>query len=535
MANSTLKTRVLAPLTLALAAGMAVANVVTLPDLGGNAIAFDVNDSGVIVGGATEPETFICFPVVWSNDSIQTLPTDSFRGGFALAINATGTTVGVLLPQFGHIPTAAVWTPGSSAATVLPDLGFGGSALDINMNGTIVGNVNQENQSLRAAVWENGALTVLPLPDGLAEGTSVASGIDAAGRVYGTVLNSSTGQVFAVRWTSGNPEFLTSAAVQEIIPGGVSSDGRFAIRGYDASGNLLLNTILQPTGEEQILGRLEGDFGSRVVDLNTRGEAVGYVRLPNENPFATIQAAIWVNGVQSPLPTVTPSVSGWAEGINDSGTVVGYEWDISTGDHSALKWSIVSNPPSDPGVPTVEMPSMRAFPGDSMRLVATVRQGGRTVANRNVLFQVAGKNVGTAVSNAQGQASVNYTVPVNQPVGSLELMASLGGSRYVRTALKVEAFPTAVSATNVRGRVGAPVILQAQLRNSARNRSLAGQTVVFTMGERTVNAQTDRRGIATARFSVPAQTQRGSTMSYEVRYAGNAQHLAADSTGTVRL
>ena len=137
----------------------------TLPG-GSYGIAFDINDSGVIVGGSGLPSSTpkpLIHAVIWRGNSVHDLGALSEKGNsLAYAINNHDDVVGV--SDTGDDESVFLYADGK-----MQDLHIAGHALSINDQRQIVGTLTpQERKRPRGFLWENGELhdlnTLLP-PD----------------------------------------------------------------------------------------------------------------------------------------------------------------------------------------------------------------------------------------------------------------------------------------------------------------------------------------------------------------------------------
>ncbi|WP_243791127.1 hypothetical protein [Saccharopolyspora gloriosae] len=113
----------------------------------------DINSNGVAVGGHFD-EYSDARPWVYDNGQIRVLPGDVSP----TAINDSGQIVGY------DANGAVTWEPGSDEPVPLEG-GAAGSAHDIAADGTIVGTAPGEGGT-DAVSWQDGALRVLPRPEG---------------------------------------------------------------------------------------------------------------------------------------------------------------------------------------------------------------------------------------------------------------------------------------------------------------------------------------------------------------------------------
>lgn len=163
--------------------------------VGPDSAAFDINDSGTIVG-KTGADAFVRSP----SGEVTIL----FRGGAsasadALGVNNEGVAVGrIHMPGGGDSPT--VWSPPQYLGFSLPvEEGETGSAFDVNDAGDAVGWVGGESQY--PVLWRAGSHERVQLPLGPYV-TGVAMGINDAGQIVGSLQRAGSSGRVAVRWDS---------------------------------------------------------------------------------------------------------------------------------------------------------------------------------------------------------------------------------------------------------------------------------------------------------------------------------------------
>jgi probable HAF family extracellular repeat protein len=215
-----------------------------LPTLGGyNAIAYDINNRGVIAGQAQnttldptcDGSIQEAKPVLWVNGQIQELPTIAGDTvGNAIEINDQGQAVGSTgqCPDFGTLH-ALLWANGT--VTDLGNLGgtMNNTAVDINNRGQVVGSSDLAGDTTsHFFLWQNGVMTDLgTLPGDMA---STGGGINDNGQIVGASCTTVEGICRATLWQNG-----------------VITD---------------LNTLIRPRS---------GLFLVEAFDINARGQIVG--------------------------------------------------------------------------------------------------------------------------------------------------------------------------------------------------------------------------------------------------------------------
>jgi len=259
-----------------------------------------------------------------------------------MAVNSKGQVVGVSATADGR--RAFLWANG-----VMTDLGtltdehHYSFAWDINDAGEIVGSSGVDNtipnsSSHRPFFYSNGSMSVLT---GFGDFYGEARGINNAGEVVGTSHYShgaflySDGVMTDLGRFGGTPDYSNAYGINDFtqVVGHISYTAEDAARGVLWEDN---NTMTD-------LGDLPGDpEETRAYDINNLGQVVGNSGVPS----ATIgRAFLWENDVMTDLGVITGTDSSVAEGINDSGLVVGtsHNYDpVTNQDHRAYLWDSVN-------------------------------------------------------------------------------------------------------------------------------------------------------------------------------------------------
>ncbi len=501
----------------------------TLPDFGFGGVAYDANEAGTIVGLAVIDASHRLEPAVWNSKlaAPTTLPTRGF-GGFATAVSESGIVVGSRYVEAGAGTVPVLWLNGSYQE--LETLGEGGGALDVNDAGQVVGYVNAAGGTL-PAIWEGGKLSVLPtLPIGSAGDilNGSANSINALGHVVGTVKVAFGSDSLALKWVNkqvsltGLTDWIetrgvkVNAAGDTLINGYFGPNGSFALATYSASGQP--TTLPLPSEYSTLWGT---GFSSNGVVVGFYREAISGV--------APLRPIAYRNGVIEPLEL--PAGAMWAFPLNvtDEGTAVGYVSDGVSGNSIPGYWSLAGD-----GEVVTLTPST-GMPGTEVVFTATVKRGKGNVSGRRVQFQVNRKDIGNGTSSTTGKAKIKYVIPADAAPGTREVMASLGGGRYSLAPLTVNWVTTVVAAHSTSGNKNAQVSITGTLLNSTTKQPVAGQVVKFVHNGKTYAARTTATGSYSIPFTVPAAVASGTTLSVEVKYAGNVNHKAAAAKASIRV
>ena len=207
-----------------------------LGTLGGyNSTAFDINDSGVIVGEATRigPLNFdgeshaVRFSGTGSgNKDLGTLGGSTSR---AIAINATGTIVGYASTSSGASHATRFREPGIGNTDLGTLGGSGSEASDINDSGVIVGYSTLKGDTVfHAFVHRDGKMidlnTLIPANSGVI--LVGAAAINQSGQIAATGLIRASGEFHAVRL-----DLVPEPAVKYKITATASPSGKGGVKG----------------------------------------------------------------------------------------------------------------------------------------------------------------------------------------------------------------------------------------------------------------------------------------------------------------
>lgn len=166
--------------------------------------AYDINESGQIVGFSIGPDAGAWLPVRWDAGAIVELPLLlGYTAGVAAAINDLGDAVGTVVVGDGTMH-AALWRNGT-----VSDLGtLGGltsDALAINNAGQILGQSRVTDDSMdHFFLWENGTMHDLKTICGATRHT-IARDINDSGQIAGYCTQPGNLDFdFGFLWSGGN-------------------------------------------------------------------------------------------------------------------------------------------------------------------------------------------------------------------------------------------------------------------------------------------------------------------------------------------
>jgi len=298
----------------------AATGVATLEDLGDLndriTVGFDVNASGVVVGGSEEA-AFGLGPgpdeaFVYRNGVMETLPTLGGPGGFARRINNSGWITGFSDAADGTTHPV-VWRPDGNGGYEVIDLGTLGGTFGwgntITEDGKVVGLNETPGGAVRAWYWSgSGPVTLLPsLTEGganyavdlNARGLIVGNGTDAAGFYHATIWRNGLIHDINHRFPGMAYSFATGINAE----GWMAVDaftGDFTAHGFAAKGDRVVD-----------LNAVAGSSGADVFDISDQGWVAGTAVVEGVN-----NAAVWLlhgggalraDHVKVDAPTVTVS------------------------------------------------------------------------------------------------------------------------------------------------------------------------------------------------------------------------------------
>jgi len=515
---------------LAATAALAPASFTRLTDLGAGGFAQDINAKGTIVGAVSDPQTHGLIPAVWEAGALKTLPVGGFGTAAVSAISENGILVGIA--NIGYNQTAVTWV--NDQIVALPDLGEGGTALDVNSAGQIVGYVNSGDEFL-PATWTNGQLSVLPLPAFGEAGDKLyasANSINENGQIVGMVKVAFGSDKLALMWVGdvvkplpldGAHQFLETVGVH------VTSDGHVLFAGYKGPnaeyGIHILNTDLSVT----TLGRVEGAIASYPLSLTDNGVTIGYSHFFDQAAgVVMLVPTVWRDGTPTTLELEDGYRWGLPLGANDAGQIVGSISDGVSGTSVAGVWS------NDESYP-LTISSEKGFPGTVVTFTGTIIENGKPLAGKEVRFQMLTGEIGRATTNKKGIAKLRYTIPGDMSVGSHPVMGSFGGGKYAQSKLVVEAAPTVLTAISVSGKAGARVSVKGTLSNKANGKSLSAQAINATSGTAKMSTRTKQAGDYAFQLDIPAKAKPGTKYTMTVRFDGKPGFQASSAKATITV
>ena len=176
----------------------------------------------------------------------------------------------------------------------------------------------------------------------------------------------------------------------------------------------------------------------------------------------------------------------------------------------------------------------------SLSAALTRLDTGAPLAGQTLTFTVNGVPAGTAVTGANGVASVGYGIPAGTPLGLRTVAGVFAGDGVDSAcsgmgALTVTTVPASIAVPAVSGQPGTTVSLAATLIRSDTGAALSGKTLMLTVNGTTVgSATTASTGKASWSYAIPAGTAFGA-QSLLVTFAGNSADSPATGMGTLTV
>lgn len=300
-------------------AAEAASSVEVLPDLGGGADAYAINDRGDIVGHVENLTRGITSAALWRDSQLIELGTLGGKYAVAYAINNKSEVVGLSYPTTNNTVHAFLWKNGA-----MIDLGClpGGNyceALDINNSGDIVGRSDDANGIMHAVKWSRGRIIDLQ-PNTTENG--IALSINDSG-VAGGFVERPDGTLRATVWDGKRQRHFDEFA--SALVRGINNHGSLLIEQYtdDQDEARSVNFYLV-RGDNVTNLTYQNNVYFVATALNNRDQVSGW--LMEVTPEQVVERVVlWEKGqVYQVAPVPQPFLSGKPRGLNDRGQQVGF-------------------------------------------------------------------------------------------------------------------------------------------------------------------------------------------------------------------
>ncbi len=176
----------------------------------------------------------------------------------------------------------------------------------------------------------------------------------------------------------------------------------------------------------------------------------------------------------------------------------------------------------------------------TVNLTATLKENVTVAKNliygKTINFSVNGVSIGSAVTDANGVATYQYSITHNPGIYSI-LAQFAGDSGYGASSstknLTVSIIPTSLVVNPVSGYYNGPVNLNATLTDITHNIPVSGQTVNFSVNGVSVgSAVTDANGVATYQYTT---TQGAGIHQILAQFAGTTGYNVSNGTNNLNV
>ncbi len=479
--------------------------------------AVDIADNGLVLGIVPDETGNLLNPIAFAWDNAGN-PKELLKGDFlqtgVSAINDSGTVVGTCNTL--DTTVAVVWRDGVPG--ILPDLGAGGRANDINNQGEIAGVIYRPSDfAYMPAKW-NAQGELIQLDAAIIEGEmyqpfGTGEVISDNGQIAGVFSNPRFPSAFAF-WNENALTVRPAGGFVVLNAGGINNQGVFAGSGF-AGGNGRQSFAINAASEFTLLNSSTGYASSEVGGINNANDVVGYsIDTSDETGFFTV-GTFWQGGTAFRV-TLPPGVSSSLADVNENRIAVGT---ITDGDDTYIaKFDLAA---FSPEVDIAPLPVLT--PGARVTVTAKARKTSGA-AGRTMQFQWNQILLGSAKINSRGVAQMSFRVPLNTAQRVHDVTASLGATRYLVIGAPVLKGAVIVQTRRpTLSRNGS--LIQAVLRNSKTNEPLPLRDVTFFIGDQTFSVRTDSAGVASIVIS-RAMAPRG-VSAYSVEVPETPSHKGA--------
>jgi len=315
-----------------------------LGTLGGtNSYANAINNAGQVVGWSYLTGDNEYRATLWNGTTATDLGTLGGGGSMANAINSSGQVAGYSYTTSNAAYHATLWD--GTTPTDIGPVGRNSMAYGINDSGQVVGFTQSKfDVSYYAAQWNGSTWTDLS-SELNSQFSSSAYGINNAGQVVGSSygLNASTTGTSWSGTTTTNLGTLSGATA-------INSAGQVA--GTIGSGQNVTHAALWNGTTTINLDSLGGPNAfSHATAINNAGQVVGWSDIGTYTSEYDNHATLW-NGTTAidlnSFLSASDVTAGWkligANGINDSGEIVGYAYNSISGANHAFLLAAVPEP-----------------------------------------------------------------------------------------------------------------------------------------------------------------------------------------------
>ncbi|UTB33072.1 MAG: polysaccharide deacetylase family protein [Methanobacterium sp. ERen5] len=198
---------------------------------------------------------------------------------------------------------------------------------------------------------------------------------------------------------------------------------------------------------------------------------------------------------------------------------------------------------------SIKINSTKGYLQDTVHLIATVWNSHKnmTVTNKTVKFYVYNHYVGSALTNKSGIAILNYHINLktsgNYPIKAVTLEDTNYEGSTANANLVVKRIITLISSkvtikqirsnANANSYKGFNVIVQAQLKDSHKNKFLSGKEVNFFVDGKLIGkSKTNKSGIATFNYiSKPTSNKK----TFKVYFTSDSTFIGSSNTKSLKI
>lgn len=191
---------------------------------------------------------------------------------------------------------------------------------------------------------------------------------------------------------------------------------------------------------------------------------------------------------------------------------------------------------------SITVPNVTGAIGQTVPLTATLRRtsDNAVLYGGTLTYRVNGAVVGTAVTNNNGVATLNYKAPDTLGLGNKTLTVDYGGNTTYgpstgNATLAIVKANTSVTVPTLAALNGQAITLSATLRRATDNVVLYGGTLSFSVDGIVVGtAVTNGSGVASLAYTVPAAMSLGNH-TIRASFAGTGFYNASAGTATLQV
>ncbi len=181
--------------------------------------------------------------------------------------------------------------------------------------------------------------------------------------------------------------------------------------------------------------------------------------------------------------------------------------------------------------------------GDTIPISSTLTRNtdGMGVAGKTVTFTAGGNTIGTAVTDAMGNAVLSYKIEESLGVGKFTITASFAGdaqysaSKSRNYTLTVKKAPTKLAGKSLTGKTGTTVVFSSTLTRTTDGKALSGKSVRYQVdGVDSGTGTTDANGVVSVNFTIPTSLAAGKH-TLKALFDGDTLYTATSGSWTLTV